>query len=265
MPHGQVSGRTSGPNPDHEGAGRIAGAARIASAAVAPPSGDEPVASLPAPTPDDETIEAAVHPHSPPAWAPLTLVAFVALIICTNVANGVWAQWVNSRPEALLALSSRQRYLVLVVAGGISPLTYVVIATLRIALAFVVCHMIGRAYRDQALSWFTRFLGVTPRSLAAYQRNFGKLELGLIPFFAGSNIVAVLTGVHRTPPARLAALLAVGIAGRLALMWWLAKTFEEPLLDVLDFLQRYQWWALGISVALVLLVNARNFRRGGAR
>ena len=84
----------------------------------------------------------------------------------------------------------------------------------------------------------------------------------MIPFFAGSNIVAVLTGVHRTPPVRLAVLLGLGIAGRLALMWWLAKTFEEPLLDVLDFLQRYQWWALGISVAIVLLVNLRNFRRG---
>jgi hypothetical protein len=239
---------------------------------VAPNARDEPVAS-PARTqhpdgataPDDDTIAAAIAPHAPPPWAPLTLVAFVGLIICTNVANAVWAQWVNVRPEALLALSARQRYLVLVAAGGISPLTYIVVGTLRIAAAFVVCHLIGRAYRDQALSWFTRFLGVTPQSLAAYQRNFGRLEIGLIPIFAGSNIVAVLTGIHRTPPTRLALLLGVGIAGRLALMWWLAKTFEEPLLDVLDFLQRYQWWALGISVVLVLLVNARNFRRGSSR
>ena len=57
-------------------------------------------------------------------------------------------------------------------------------------------------------------------------------------------------------------LLAVGIAGRLALMWYLAQTFEDELLDVLGFLQRYQWWALGISLAVVLAVNFRNFRRG---
>ena len=57
-------------------------------------------------------------------------------------------------------------------------------------------------------------------------------------------------------------LLGVGIAGRLALMWYLAKTFEDQLLDVLGFLQRYQWWALGISVAAVLAINFRNFRRG---
>jgi len=56
-------------------------------------------------------------------------------------------------------------------------------------------------------------------------------------------------------------LLAIGIAGRLALMWWLARTFEDQLVDFLGFLQRYQWWAVGISVGLVLLVNARNLRR----
>ena len=45
-------------------------------------------------------------------------------------------------------------------------------------------------------------------------------------------------------------------------MWWLAKAFEEQLLDILEFLQRYQWWALGLSVLVVVLVNVRNFRRG---
>jgi hypothetical protein len=82
----------------------------------------------------------------------------------------------------------------------------------------------------------------------------------LIPFFAGSNIVAALSGVHRTPPARLVALLSVGIAARLALIWWLARTFESQLVDFLELLQRYQWWAVGLSVAVVLLVNIRNLR-----
>jgi hypothetical protein len=190
------------------------------------------------------------------------LVAFVGLIICTNVANVVWASWADDNPAGLIALSSRQRYLVLAVAGGISPLAYAVIGALRIAAAFVVCHLIGRAYREQALSWFTRYLGLTDEAIEVYNRGFSAAEIGLIPFFAGSNIVAVLTGIHRTPPARLAVLLGLGIAGRLALMWYLAQTFEDELLDVLGFLQRYQWWALGISVAAVLAINLRNFRRG---
>jgi hypothetical protein len=190
------------------------------------------------------------------------LVAFVGLIICTNIANVVWASWGDENPAGLIALSSRQRYLVLAVAGGISPLAFAVIGAVRIAAAFVVCHLIGRAYREQALSWFTRYLGLTDEAIEVYNRGFSAAEIGLIPFFAGSNIVAVLTGIHRTPPLRLAVLLTLGIAGRLVLMWYLAQTFEDELLDVLGFLQRYQWWALGISLAAVLAINFRNFRRG---
>jgi uncharacterized protein involved in exopolysaccharide biosynthesis len=29
----------------------------------------------------------------------------------------------------------------------------------------------------------------------------------------------------------------------------------------LEWLQRYQWWAVGISILAVLLINLRNFRR----
>ena len=83
-----------------------------------------------------------------------------------------------------------------------------------------------------------------------------------MPFFAGSNIVAVLTGIHRTAPVRLAALLAVGITGRLGLFWFLSKAFEEQLTDIVEWLQRYQWWLIGASLVAVVAVNVRNFRRG---
>jgi hypothetical protein len=217
--------------------------------------GDEP---LVAPA---DAVAPGEH-HQRPWWGPLTLIAFVALVVCTNVANVVWASWSHEHPAGLLALSSRQRYLVLAVAGGISPLWYFVIGAMRLAAAFVVCHFVGRAYRDQALSWFVRYLGVRPAQLASLNEGFRKAEIGLVPFFAGSNIVAVLTGIHRTPPVRLALLLGVGIFGRLVLMWYLSKAFEDQLLDILSFVQRYQWWLLGISLAAVVLANLRNFRRG---
>jgi hypothetical protein len=217
--------------------------------------GDEPLVAPP-------DVAAPVEVHERPWWGPLTLVAFVALVVCTNVANVVWASWSHEHPAGLLALSSRQRYLVLAVAGGISLPLYFVIGALRLAVAFVVCHLVGRAYREQALSWFTRYLGVRPAQLASLHDGFSKAEIGLVPFFAGSNIVAVLTGVHRTPPARLALLLGAGIVGRLMLMWFLSKAFEDQLLDILSFVQRYQWWLLGLSLAAVVLANVRNFRRG---
>lgn len=213
---------------------------------------------------DDEPEIPAELTEPAPWWGPLTIAAFVGLVICSNIANGVWAKWDNERPGALLALSSRIRFLVAAVAAGIGVIPYIVIGTLRIAAAFVVCHLAGRAYRNGVLRVFTRYLGVTPEALDSYHRGLDKAEIVVIPFFAGSNIVAALTGIRRTAPARLATLLAVGIAGRLALYWWLAKAFEDQIDDVMKFIDRYQMWAIIISVALVILVNVRNFRRGAA-
>ena len=205
-------------------------------------------------------IDAAEPIHVRPSWAPLTLVAFVSLVIATNIASAVWARWVATNPEGLLLLSSRNRYLALTLAAGVPVATYVVIAFVRISAAFVVCHMIGRAYHDDAIGWFRKYLGVTPDTIDTFNRGFSRAEWVLVPFFAGSNIVAALSGVHRTPPVRLAVLLSVGIAGRLVLMWWLARRFETQLVEFLEWLQRYQWWAVGISIAIVLLINVRNLR-----
>jgi hypothetical protein len=209
---------------------------------------------------ESAAIDAADAPHVRPAWAPLTLVAFVALVLATNAASAVWARWIDTNPEGLLLLSSRNRYLALSLAAGVPLGMYAVIGFVRIGVAFVVCHLIGRAYHDDAIGWFRKYLGVRQDAIDGFNRGFGRAEWFLIPFFAGSNIVAALSGVHRTPPARLAALLSIGIAIRLVLMWVLARTFEDQLVTFLEWLQRYQWWAVGISVALLVLVNLRNLR-----
>jgi membrane protein DedA with SNARE-associated domain len=210
-----------------------------------------------------EGAEVSFRPERP-NWAPLTLAAFVGLVVCTNVAGATWAKLLDSSPETLLLLSSRNRYLVLALGADVSPIAYWGVGFVRIAAAFVVCHLIGRAYSTTALTWFVKYLGVTPEALEQFDRAFDKAEWVIIPFFAGSNLIAALSGIHRTPPRRLALLLAIGILGRLVLIWWLAQIFEDQLEDFVGWLQRYSWWLVGISVALVLAVNVRNFRKGAA-
>lgn len=210
-----------------------------------------------------ETTEAPITPERP-SWAPLTLVVFIGLVVCTNVAAATWAKLLESSPETLLVLSSRNRYLVLALGADVSPIAYWGIGFIRIAAAFLLCHLIGRAYAGTALGWFVKYLGVTPEALDQFNRAFNRAEWVIIPFFAGSNLVAALSGIHRTPLRRLLILLSIGIIGRLLLIWWLAQIFEEELEDFVGWLQRYSWWMVGISVVLVLLVNMRNFRRGAA-
>jgi len=202
--------------------------------------------------------------HVKPRWAPLTLVGFVGLVICTNIANAIWPRLVDvasPNPELLLLLSSRNRYLAFALGSDISIPAYVVIGFLRIAVAFVVCHLIGRAYAGEAVGWFKKYLGFNDEAERTFDNGFEKAEWLLIPIFSGSNIVAVLSGVRRTPWPKLVMLLSIGIAGRLLMMWWLARFFEDQLQSFLGFTTRFQWWFLIGSIALVVLVNMKNLRR----
>lgn len=217
------------------------------------------------PPPTGSSVDESESPdHVKPRWAPFTLVAFVGLVICTNIANATWVRLTNvdnPNPEILLLLSSRNRYLAFALGSDISIPAYAVIGFFRIALAFAVCHLIGRAYAGEAIGWFKKYLGFNDEAEKTFDRGFEKAEWLLIPIFAGSNIVGVLTGVRQTPIRKLVTLLSIGIAGRLVLMWWLARFFEDQLQSFLDFTTRYQWWFLGGSILLVVLVNLKNFRR----
>ncbi len=208
----------------------------------------------------DETIDEMLVVH--PWYGRFALVAFVALVAASNVGTALSARWANSHPAGLIALSSRNRHLLLVVAKGISVPSYVGVATIRLLLAAAVCHLLGRAYGDKALRWLVRFLGLAPTALDRFQHQFETAQWVLIPFFVGSNIIGVLTGVHRTPIKKFVGLMLVGIAARLALLWWLAKQFESQLKSILDFMQRWQYPLIIFSVAFVILSNVRNFRRG---
>lgn len=223
-------------------------------------------AAFPPPTGSPATADdpLGVADHVRPRWAPFTLVAFVGLVVCTNVAAAIWPRLIDSanpQPELLLLLSSRNRWLVLALGSDVSWLAYFAIGFVRIGIAFLVCHLIGRAYAGQAVGWFKKYLGFNNEAEATFDRGFEKAEWALIPIFAGSNIVGVLTGVRRTPWPKLLWLLVVGIVGRLLLMIWLEATFESQVESFIDFTTGNQRWFLIGSVAFVVLVNLKNFRR----
>ena len=211
---------------------------------------------------DTTAADDVLEPHQRAAYGPFLLVAFVGLVVCTNIANIVFARWVKTEPEQLIMLSSRNRYLIGAVGAGISPVSYAVIATIRLTLAAAVCHFLGRAYGDHALRWFTRFLGMTTEAVDRFEQQYRTAEWVLIPIFVGSNIVFVLSGTVRTRWRRIVPLLLIGIAARLALLWWLAKQFESEVKSAINFLQRFQLPIIVGSIVLVVLTNVANIRRG---
>ncbi|CAB4365311.1 unannotated protein [freshwater metagenome] len=206
-------------------------------------------------TVDEDTAPAPI-PRSGPIW----IAAFVGLVVCTNIAAASWVTMDDEHPASLLLLSSRNRFLVATVPSGISPFEWALIACLRLSAAAIVCHMLGRAYGDQALRWFWKFMGMPQEQVSKFEKAVDNAEWFVVPFFVGSNIVWVLSGAAKTTWKRLLPLAAVGMAMRLALLWWLSKEFESELRSTLKWLDHYQWWILIGSVLIVVLVNVRNFR-----
>ena len=196
-----------------------------------------------------------------PAWAVLTLAAFVGLVVCSYIGTAVATTWANTNPEGLLLLSSRVRHLLLV-AGNINFWAYAVLASLRLGVAFVVCHLVGRAYGKTVLYWFGRYLGVPSEQIHTLFETFHKAEWFVIPFFVGSNIVAAISGISRTSARRMAVLLPLGLVVRVVFWWIVARIADDQVDSVLDFLAKYQRPALIASVVLTVGFVLFNLRRG---
>jgi len=217
-------------------------------------------------TPDEPEgsgdVPDAPAPQAIPWHGRLWIAAFVTLLVAANVGNIIMAKLLPDHPGALLALSARNRHLVLTVPTDLHWTAWAAIGAARLALSAVVCHLLGRAYGDRALRWFWRYLGMPPEQVAKFEDGFARAEWVVVPFFVGSNIVWVLSGASRTTWMRLAPLAAVGIAARLALIRWLSSEFESQLRSVIDFTTKYQLWFILGGIVVVVLTQVRNFRSG---
>lgn len=213
---------------------------------------------------DSATDDEAPRPDLPPVpwWGPVAAAAFVGLVVLGYIATAVAPRWAITNPEGLLALHARVRHLLLALANDITWWTYAGIAGARLALAFVVCHVIGRAYGDRVKYWFGRYLGVDRQSMTGLERGFDRADWIIVPFFVGSNIVAAITGIRGMTALRLGVLLTIGLVVRLVFWWAIAEIFEPQLDTVLDWIGRYQRPLLIVSGIAVVVGIAINMRRG---
>jgi hypothetical protein len=77
-----------------------------------------------------------------------------------------------------------------------------------------------------------------------------------------NNLVCLFAGASGMRPRLFWTLNVLGTIGRLIFIWFLGRALEEPLGYVLDFIQRYQWPLLGLSVAIVVFQAGRAQARG---
>jgi membrane protein DedA with SNARE-associated domain len=222
---------------------------------------DTPLARL-ADTGEAAQVDAEVIVADQPKWRFVALAAFAGLVVCTQVANAVWARWLDTRPEQLLMLSSRLRYLLLVTSKDISFAEFAIIGGLRLFAAAMVCYALGWAFNTRVIWFFTRFLGMSRTQVTQMQDAFDKAKWIIVPWFAGSNVICAIAGITRLSPKRFVVLVGGGIVARLVLVWVIGDLFSDQIGSLNKGISRFQMPLLIVSIAMVVLVNGRNLIRG---
>jgi membrane protein DedA with SNARE-associated domain len=190
----------------------------------------------------------------------LLLSIFVASRIVGFASDIAGPTLINHHPLLQIALNPRNRWLLLA-SPQISAVPYYIVGFLRLVSTDPVGYVLGYQYGDAAVAWAERQMGDTEGVIKMIQRGFGKVA-PLVILIAPSFYWCVLAGAARMRLRLFITLNIVGTIGRLILFRLAGDAFRDELEDVLDWIQRYQWWLVGLSVIVVALQIFRGRERG---
>ncbi len=193
------------------------------------------------------------------AW----LLAPIALMVVAGyTADALWPSLVESNPLLLIALSAKNRYLVLVV-NSLPAWEYYVVGTLRLLLPDPFFFILGWMYGEAALHWMERRTPTVGRIMRTLERWFGRWGAPLVVLFP-NNYVCAIAGAARMSPLRFAVLNVIGTIGRLVMIAVIGDVFAGPIDSILDFIAEWRIQLLAVTVSLVVLswvLELRNGRR----
>ena len=185
----------------------------------------------------------------------LTTMLFVIGTIGTNIGPAL----VDERPKLVLLLSSRNRNLFASVPY-IDLFSYSVIGFFRVLVAGVALFLVGRWYGDRATSWVLGNVGEMPAIYRWTERAVDKAGALMVVLMPGSNVVCLLVGHRKMKTQKFVPLLMLGIAIKLAVLWRGGKLFEQQIKEFLNYIEKYQWWVVGLLFVVTSFQSARKSR-----
>jgi membrane protein DedA with SNARE-associated domain len=189
----------------------------------------------------------------------LTVLASLAALsfLVATVGTFLSARLVKSHPAVLLALSARNRHLLLVKGTEISALAFVVVPLLRIMPVSIVYFLLGRDYGDRGKSYLQREAGGVPGTINWAERIFDRIGPASLMIFAGSQLAWLLAGLRQVRFRVMVAWELAGMLARIAFFWLLGEKFKPQIEKVLNVIQRFQ----GPLTAVLLLVVINQTRK----
>ena len=192
----------------------------------------------------------------------LLLVPIAAMVAAGYAADALWPSLVESNPLLLIALSAKNRYLVLVV-NHVSTWAYYLVGTFRLLLPDPFFFALGWMYGDAALHWMERRTPTVGRIMRVLERWFARWGDPLVVLFP-NNYVCTIAGAARMRPLRFATLNVIGTVGRLLMIQVIGDVFAAPIDGVLDLVARWRVPLLVVTISLVVvswMLELRNGRR----
>ncbi|MFM8563851.1 MAG: hypothetical protein ACKOCE_08230 [Acidimicrobiia bacterium] len=210
--------------------------------------------AVPSPTPSPGI------PHVSANARRFVLIASGTLFVLGTIGSNLGPAWVDEHPAAVLALSSRNRNLFGSVPY-IDIIPYALIGFSRIFVAGMALFFLGRWYGERAIAWTEKQAGELPALYHWFARAMDRAGGLVVVVFCASNLVWMMAGHRRMNPARYGALLAVGIAIRLVVLWAGGQAFEDQIRSFLSWIEDYQWYVVGGLFALSIAQSARKAKR----
>ena len=191
---------------------------------------------------------------------PLLLVPIIGAVVVAVIGDVVGPSLINEHPLWQITLNPRNRWLLLA-APQVAAWPFLIVGFVRLVAIDPLFYLLGLQHGDAALRWAERRLGDEAGLVRKIEHWFGKAAPGVV-LVAPNGYVCLLAGATGMRLRTFLVLNFIGTTGRLTLFLVAGAAFRDQLLDVLEFVQRYQWWLVALSLLIVSL-QARKRRAAG--
>lgn len=168
---------------------------------------------------------------------------------------------VREAPLLLIALESRNRYLLLV-AARVDLVPFVLVGIVRRLVSDPFFYLLGRWYGERGVDWVQRRAGAGAW-VESVKRLFSPFAVPAVLLFPGT-LVCVLAGATGMPPRRFVALNVTGSVAAVLGLRLLAEVAAGPLAAIVAFSDRNAGWLTAVFVAGTALVVLADRRRSRA-
>ena len=194
---------------------------------------------------------------------PILLTPIVVLAVLGNIGQVIGPGLINERPLLQMFLVPRNLYLLLA-SPQVDTVPFLAVGFIRLVLTDPLFYLLGVQYGDGALRWAERKLGDDGGFIRTAERLFSRFGPVII-LIAPSGYLCLLAGATGMRTRLFAALNVTGTIGRLLLFRMLGEVFPDELEAILRFIERYQWWLIGLSFVVVAIQSRRKRSSGTLR